>query len=219
MHTASSLTEQLATLCRQGTLQHYDKGEVILRTDQPPPGVFCIKEGYVKVYAITDEGDEHLHIIYGPGMIFPIIWAITGRLRQVFYEAMDDVTVYRIDRMRFLEFLERDAEATAAVLHWTIDTFNVYADQVDNLEYTRSYSRIIYRLLKLAERFGKPLEKGTVIQAPVRHHDIANSANCSRETVSREMEGLEEKGLVRYTEERLIVLPDIPRLQKELLRP
>jgi len=217
MNITTTPIEKLTELGKHGTIQTFTKDEIIIRTDQAPPGVFLIKEGYIKAYSITDAGDENLHIIYGPNMIFPIIWAITGKLRQVFYEAMDDVSVYRIDRDMFLTFISEDPVASNALLHRVIDMFNVYADRVDNLEYTHSYSRIVYRLLKLAQQYGEQGASGTLIKAPVKHYDIANSTNCSRETVSREMEKLEKKGLIMYQNHHILVV-DIDTLEKELLR-
>ena len=217
MTIQTPLTPKLAELFEHGTLQTYGKGEIILRTDIPPPGVFCVAEGYVKVYSLTDNGDENLHIIYGPDMIFPIIWAITGRLRQVFYEAMDDVSLRRISRENFLTFIDTDTENTKAVLYQVVDMLNANANRMDNLEYTRSYSRIVYRLITLAERYGELHGSGLIIKAPVKHHDIANSTNCSRETVSREMEKLEKEGLISH-QDHFFVITDIESLKKKLLR-
>jgi CRP/FNR family cyclic AMP-dependent transcriptional regulator len=211
------LTERIASLYPHGIQQSYGKGEVILRTDIIPPGVFCIKQGYVKVYSVTDAGEENMHIIYGPESIFPIIWAITGRLRQVFYESMDDVLTYRISREDFLAFTNTDPQDTRAVLAHAIDMANANADRIDGLEYTHGYSRIVYQLIALAERHGEPYGSGVRIMAPVKHHDIASSTNCSRETVSREMGRLEKAGLVEYVD-RLIVVTDPKALQHELLR-
>jgi CRP/FNR family cyclic AMP-dependent transcriptional regulator len=190
---------------------------VILRTDTTPPGVFCVKEGYVKVYSVTDVGEENLHIIYGPDTIFPIIWAITGRLRQVFYESMDNVLAYRISREDFLTFTNTDPADTKEVLAHAIDMANANADRIDGLEYTHGYSRIVYQLIALTERHGKPHGSGVIIMAPVKHHDIASSTNCSRETVSREIGKLEKMGLIEY-EGHLIVVTNIQMLQRELLR-
>lgn len=211
------ITEKIAKLCKSGTLKRFSKGEIILRTDETPSGVFCVKEGYVKGYTITDAGEENLHIIYGPNTMFPIIWAITGVLRQIFYEAMDDVLVYRISRKDFLSFTNTHPKDTKAVLELAITMANDNADRIDGLEYTHSYSRIVYQLIALAERHGEPKGKGVIIKAPVRHHDIASSTNCSRETVSRKMRKLVKLGLVAY-DDRLIVLTNVIKLQDELLR-
>lgn len=211
------LLDKLAPLCEQGTLQHFTKGELILRTDHSPPGVFCVKTGYIKVYSITEAGDENLHIFYGPDTIFPLIWLVTGRLRQVFYEAMGDVSLYRIDRQRFLSFIAHNPAVAGALLRRVVDMFNIYADRIDNLEYTRSRARIVYRLLRLAEEVGTPHGSGVLLLAPLTHHDIARSSNCSRETASRELEQLQKKGLITYQNQH-ILLTDISRLEKELVR-
>ena len=53
--------------------------------------------------------------------------------------------------------------------------------------------------------------------APVKHHDIASSTNCSRETLRRELGRLEKLELVAY-EEHLIILIDMQKLKAEMLR-
>ena len=158
-----------------------------------------------------------MHIIYGPDTIFPIIWAITGRLRQIFYESMDDVLAYRVSRDDFLTFTNTDPADTKAVLAHAIDMANANANRIDGLEYTHGYSRIVYQLLALAERHGKPYGSGEIIMAPVKHHDIASSTNCSRETVSRELGKLEKLGLIDY-KDHLIIITEVHKLQHELLR-
>lgn len=217
--TTPLLQEVLDQLIRNARLSSYSKGEVILRTDRTPPAVFMVKEGYVKVYSITEAGEENLHIIYGPDTIFPLIWAFTGRLRQVFYEAMGDVTLYRIGKDDFLLFLEGNPTAMKSILHRLIEMFNVYADRIDNLEYTKASTRVARRLFLLTQRFGKVLpNKQIYIEAPVRHHDLANSLNLSRETVSREMEKLEKNGLVTYKDHHIVIL-DLESLEREFQQP
>jgi len=213
-----SLTEQLGDLCRQSTLQQYEKGEVIVRTDSTPPGIFLIKEGYVKVYALTEGGDENLHIVYGPEALFPLTWAITGKLpRQIFYRAIDDVTVFRINQEDFRKFLKDHPEANEVVLQKVVEMFGAYADRVENLEQTRSRNRVVYRLLRLGETFGEVCPEGILIKVPVKHHDIANSINCSRETVSRELEVLRKKGLIA-SQDHFFIITDREGLERELLQ-
>ena len=48
----------------------------------------------------------------------------------------------------------------------------------------------------LADRFGEKTKDGIRIKAPIRHQDIAESVNCSRETASRELAKLNKKGLI-----------------------
>jgi CRP-like cAMP-binding protein len=54
-----------------------------------------------------------------------------------------------------------------------------------------------------------------VIDVPLRHQDIASSINASRETASRELAKLEQRGLIK-TKQFLITLKDIDALQSLL---
>ena len=38
--------------------QVYKKGEILIRADDNPQGIFYLKEGHVKKYAISKKGDE-----------------------------------------------------------------------------------------------------------------------------------------------------------------
>jgi len=215
MSSTSSLSQNLIDFIRQGTLQTFRKGEQILRGDTVPNGVFWIETGYVKVYSITDSGQENVHSIYGPGAIFPIVWLITGKLRPVFYEALGPVHIYRCGREQFLTYLDQNITACKDILRIAVEMFGNYADRVDNLEHTLSSSRIIHRLLRLAEQHGESQADGVLIKPPLKHHDIANSTNCSRETVSRELARLEKKGLLCYKDQHIFI-PDLELLTKEL---
>jgi CRP-like cAMP-binding protein len=54
-----------------------------------------------------------------------------------------------------------------------------------------------------------------LIEVPLRHQDIASSVNATRETASRELSGLERKGLI-INKQSLITLKDVELLSKHL---
>jgi CRP/FNR family transcriptional regulator len=67
----------------------------------------------------------------------------------------------------------------------------------------------------MSQRFGKPIEEGLLIEAPLRHQDIASSINATRETTSRELSALERKGLLA-SKQSMILLKDVNALRKHL---
>lgn len=194
---------------------HYKKGEIIIRPEQTPSGIYYIEDGYVKIYSITEDGDEKLHVIYKAGEIFPLVWALKNIQRESFYEAISNVTVRKVAKGDFLNFINTSQQAMAELTELLISTFNVFIDRVDNLEISKAYPRLVDQLLFLAERFGVKRDGAVVIEAPITHKDIGNSIAMSRETASREMENLEKKGLVHYTD-HLITITDLDKLTTEL---
>jgi len=193
------------------------KNEIILRPDQSPPGVFYIQKGSIKVYYITEDGEEKLHIIYAVGEFFPLTWIFKGTLKNVYYEALESSILRCAKKDEFLDFLKSDPDALIFITTYLAGVVNIFVERVNSLEITKAYPRFVSMLLFLAERFGIKKYGKTIINIPITHKDIANSINMTRETSSREFEKLKNKGLAGY-EDRKIVINDLKKLERELYK-
>lgn len=205
----------LVKLFKSGTKLTYRKGEFIIRPGEAPSAVFYIEEGLVKAYNISKYGEENLLIIRREHEIFPLIWAITGQERDIIYQAMVPSTVWRISPQIYLTFLHNHPAALPPLLDMVTEMYRIHSERLLNLEYRTVRERLVSFLLTMANRFGKEKDDGTVIEAPLRHQDIASSINASRETASREIAALERKGLIKSKNGNIVLL-DIPTLQNFL---
>lgn len=209
-------TAELVDLFRtRGLKQTFRKGDFIIRPGETPNGVFYIYEGLVKAYDITKYNEENLLIMRKEDEVFPLIWAITGQERHVIYQALAPTTTWQISRKTFLEFVEKNPESLAPLLDMTIEMYRLHSERILNLEYRTVRERIISFLLTMSTRFGKETPEGLLIEAPLRHQDIASSVNATRETTSRELSALEKKGLL-MNKQSLILLTDVEGLKKHL---
>ena len=201
---------------KQGTRMTFKKGELIIRPQDSPAFIYYIEKGFIKAYSITKYGEENLHVIRRASEIFPLIWVHTDDHRDVAYEALENVVIWRQPKDEYLVFLETHPDATAAVLELAIRAYRTYAERVNTLEYRSVRERVVSFLLSCSRRFGTKLEDGRVrINAPLRQQDIASSINSTRETTSRELTALMRKELITI-DDRIIVLNDIQKLQAML---
>lgn len=199
-----------------GTQYTYRKGEFIIRPGETPSGIFFIESGLVKAYDITKYGEENMLIIRRPEEVFPLIWAITGQERSVIYEALVPVTVRLIKRKLFREFLDENPAALGLLLDMAIEMYRVHSERILSLGYRNVRERLVSFLVATAHRFGVEDENGhTLLDVPLRHQDIGSSINASRETVGREIQALERKGLLS-SNDGYITLLDLDALQQLL---
>lgn len=209
-------TAELVDLFRsQGIKQTFRKGDFIIRPGDTPHGVFYIYQGLVKAYDITKYNEENLLIIRKEDEVFPLIWAITGQERQVIYQALAPTVTWCIKREVFLKHVSSKPDALAPLLDMTLEMYRLHSERILNLEYRTVRERIISFLLTMSRRFGEQKPEGLLIAVPLRHQDIASSVNATRETTSRELSGLERKGLIS-NKQSLIILKDIDALKKHL---
>ncbi len=113
--------------------------------------------------------------------------------------------MWRISQENFIKAVRADLELSNAFGTQLARQFKIYAERVDNLEYKKANERIAYRLLFLASRFGVKNKDTIVIDAPITHELFANSINLARESVSREMGRLTEKGIIAKVDHRIII--------------
>lgn len=196
--------------------RNYKKGQVILHPDESPPAdIYYIEKGHVKVYSLTENGNEKCHIFFGPGEMFPLVSFFNNETRDVFFEAMNDVVIKKAPREEFMKFIENNSIHLLEIIKKMSIILKVYADRIDNLEYTKAYTRVISRLISMAERFGKEYKGSIILEIPVTHKDIANTIGLTRETTTRELLCLMEKGIINQ-KGHLIVINNLEKLKKEL---
>jgi CRP-like cAMP-binding protein len=128
---------------------------------------------------------------------------------------MSDVTIVNSSKDDLSKAMSSNSWLTELILHQLVNTFKVYAQRIQSLEYRLPRERVIARLLDLADRFGETTNGGIVIQAPITHQDIADSINMTRETASRALELLFYDDLVAQDQHLFIIL-NAERMLSEL---
>jgi CRP/FNR family transcriptional regulator len=213
--SSSGQTDACKDLFLKGQLRQYRKGEIIVRPDDEPDMMYCIKTGFVKVYSVNSRGEQYVHIVWGAEEMFPLAWLVNRTRRNVYYEALTNCEVMQLSQAELAEKMQQDAALTYSALQHTTKQFEIYNSRIDNLEYKFASERLAYRLLFLASRFGERHGKEIRLLPPITQQVLASTINLSRESVTREMEKLNKKGLVVYNG-RQIILPDIDGLIDQL---
>ena len=192
----------------------YNRGELIIRSDDDPQGVYLIEAGFVKALSKTN-GSEYIHLIFSRGDVFPLAWSIDGSRREINFKALTPVIVKRVSRDQFLNTLLSNPTRYKLFLDYVMYMMLTYTDRVENLRYKYASDRVIYRLLFLSSRFGNKKGKQISLKIPITHNDLASSLSLSVKTVSRELNRLRRKGLIVESRDEMVIL-DYEKLNKQL---
>src|SRR5438270_1099379 len=113
-----------------GLKQNFQKGDIIIRADETPAGVFYIYKGLVKAYDITKYNEENLLIIRKQDEIFPLIWAVTGKERNVTYQALAPTITLQVNRKAFTDFVKSSSDALTPLLDMTMEMYRLHRDRI-----------------------------------------------------------------------------------------
>ena len=98
--------EEFVEFYKQFTIREYKKGETLIRADDDPQGIFCLKKGYVRQYTISKAGLELTLHILKPTSYFPMVWAVNGTPNVYYFEALTPVEVGRAPRDQVVDFIK-----------------------------------------------------------------------------------------------------------------
>lgn len=208
--------ENAARFFSRFKLLHYKKGELLLRPDDIPSGVFYLKKGYVRQYVISKEGQELTTIIYKPGDLFPLMWGLNEMVSNRYFEAMVPLELYRIPKETLLDFIKKEPEVLLKLTGRILNRLHAVSERLEYLAFGSAYAKVASIILICAKRLGEKKDHEVVIPLPLTHRDIASLVGVTRETTSIELKKLEKKNIIGY-QGRLLVVKSMDRLQKESL--
>lgn len=197
---------------RQFQKRQYRKGEVLVRADENPPGVFYLKSGTVQQYDITERGTVVILNIFKPPAFFPMSWAINQPDNEYFFEAMEQVELHLVPRDEAVKFIQSNPDVMFNLLSRLYRGTDGLLKRMSHLMGSTAYGRVLLELIIAAHRFGHKSEKGE-IRLDMTAGDLAGRTGLTRETVSRELQKLKAEKLVRISL-GVIAIPDLTALER-----
>ena len=208
-------TKEFETFYKQFVTREYKKGEMLIRADDDPQGIFCLTKGYVRQYTISKLGFELTLHILKPISYFPMVWAINGTPNLYYFEALTPVEVGRAPRDQVVNFIKDKPTVIFALMSELLEDYAETLTRVEHLVFSDAYRRVISVLLYIAKHFGEEQGTGVIVHYRFTQQDIATLVGVARETASNEIVKLEKKGLIKNIDHSILI-ESIKNLETEL---
>jgi len=204
------------TFYKQFKIRSYRKGETLIRADDDPQGIFCLKKGYIRQYTISALGTELTLHILKPTSYFPMVWAVNGTANVYYFEALTPVEVGRAPREDVVNFIKDKPDIIFELMSELLEDYAETLKRVEHLVFSDAYRRVISVLIYIAKHFGHKDTRGIIVNHKFTHQDIATLVGVARETASIEVGKLEKKGLIEYVDHS-ILFNNLKKLERELI--
>jgi CRP-like cAMP-binding protein len=196
-------------LVAQARIQHAPRGVSICRRGDRLHGLFAVGYGMVKLGLHGDDGTERVIRLVGPRETFGNATSLLGRPSCFEASALEDCLLAVIPSTAVLDLVGRDADfARGIVLHLADSALGFLAEvEADALP------RAIQRVASYLDAAAEPVNgSGTWrVRLPVSKTVVAARLGIKKETLSRLLRELVERGLIAVAG-RDIVVNDRPGL-------
>jgi CRP-like cAMP-binding protein len=197
----SDLSEaELARFAEVAREREYPKNSVILFEDDPGDALYIVSGGQVKVVLIGEDGREVILSVLSDGDFFGEMSLIDDEPRSAHVIAMRDSRLLVLRRDDFQQQIQQHPSVALKVLKVLVGRLRRADAKIGGLVLLDVNGRVARLLLDLAEESGGPR-----ITRRLTHHTIAQMIGSSRETVSRAMRELTERGLIEVTRREITI--------------
>ena len=180
--------------------REYPKNSVILFEDDPGDSLYIVSTGQVKVVLIGEDGREVILSVLGDGDFFGEMALIDDEPRSAHVIAMKDSQLLVLRRDDFQAQVAMHPQIALKLLRVLVQRLRRADEKIGGLVLLDVNGRVARLLLDLADESGGPK-----ITRRLTHHTIAQMIGSSRETVSRAMRELVDRGLIETTRREIAI--------------
>ena len=186
---------ELANLARE---RSFMSNEFIFWDGDTPDWFYVIAEGKVKVLKHSSLGKEFIIAFFSPGEMFGEVAVFENKPYPASAQAVAETKVVAIKREDFLSFLANRPQVALRIIHVLGGRLRDAQSRLRDLAGERVEQRLASLLLMLSSKLGSTL--------PFTRQEIADMVGTTIETAIRVMSLLKDRGIIRSTRGKVIIL-------------
>lgn len=200
------MLEELKPLIKSSLVRKYSAGSTIIYQGEAPRLACILTEGVVRVFSISDQGDDQILAFHVAGEFFPSSWIFSKAPSSMFfYEAVTDCKVAYAPRKELTDFMMSNPERLESLVDYFTTSDAASLLRINALEQAKARDKLVRTLHFLCERYGT--QKGETITIPLKltHQNLASMVGLTRETTANEMSSLKRSKVISYDKQKYVV--------------
>jgi len=187
--------QYLQTLIQGMHEVHLNPGDVLFRHGQPAERFFFLRDGLVKLFRLSPEGDEKIIELMQPGQTFAEAVMFMGPQGRypVNAEAVNESRLYTFDQKTFIGLLHDSSDACFGLLASMSRRLHMLVNQIESLTLQNATYRLVAYLL---EQIPQDVKTSPEVQLITPKGVIASHLAIQPETLSRILAKLRQGGLI-----------------------
>jgi CRP-like cAMP-binding protein len=189
--------KQIETLAGRLRRRAYRRNEVIFHRGDPSGVIHLIRSGTVKIHLPSEEGDETVLGLQGPGGCFGELAALDGEPRSATVTAVEPVETFVLMREDLLTALRENPDLALALLSALAAHLRRTNEWLEDAYYLDLDQRLARRLYDLAVEQGRETPGGVEVPLPLTQSDLAALVGATRVTINRQLGIYQDARLLR----------------------
>ncbi len=204
-HFAALDEQQLNALAAATRRIKLEENAPLFQHGQPAEEFFLVLRGQVKLFRLSEDGDEKVIEIITPGRLFAeAVMFMAKQAYPVNAEAVSMVELLAISNKAFIRILRESPDTCFRVMGVMSQRLHRLLNEIDSLTLHNATYRMVSYLLNEIAQAGGAEDQGFTLNTP--KHVVASRLSIQPETLSRILSRLSKQGLIEVHGSRVEVL-------------
>jgi CRP-like cAMP-binding protein len=190
----------------------FKKGEELFAEGQKPQGIFCLREGKVKIFKHCFDGREQVTRLVFPAEFMGLKALLSGNHYTVSASTLEDSVVCFIRKGDFFQLMLKYPEFTQAIIMAMSRLLEEAENRMISLAHKPVRQRLAETLLFLNRSFHATTPAYPKPYLNLTRADLANIIGATPETVIRLLSEFREERIIEIRGRKIFVL-DVPKLR------
>ena len=194
-------------------LRTYGAGHVLFTTGEPCRGLYVVESGRVRIFRTSPAGREQVLHTEGPGRPVAELPLLDGGSYPASAITEVESRLAFIPRGEFEALYRANPDVADAVIRELGKRLRHLVDVTETLAFRDVAARLASFLAQYAEQHGESTPDGTEIVLDRTREELSQELGTARESVSRALKQLTEKGLIEPLARKRMRIPDVAKLR------
>ena len=188
--------EQLRLIAEKITHQTLPAGTIFIEQDTVTNTAYLIIRGAIKVYRISENGEEVMLDTKGKGELVGEMALLDGKPRSAYVETITESTFFCLTKSSFFEIIQQNPQISLNIIrHFVLQTreFNERMEEIISKNLT---DRTLNTLKTLANYFSNN-------DITLSQEQIASIIGATRARVTESLNTLEERGTITLSHKKI----------------
>lgn len=187
-------------------IRTFHKGELLLSSGDDSDTFFAIREGFVKVASIDDDGRQKLLWLAGRYDVLPLERFFTHKVLQYDYVGFSEGSAYVMKKSDLHEIFQKDHAVAMEIAHGLSEHYDDLIERLSAVGQIDVKNKLLHMMYTMATKFSSTeVVDFHEIGLTITHQDLADMVGATREVVSIELSKLRDEGFIDYGRSRLTV--------------
>jgi len=198
---------ELEMVARIAHSKTFSKGYMVFEEGEKRDTLYIVLKGRVKISLYDEDGREYILDIIGKDGFFgelSLFEELSGFANVMTLEQSDLLMVRRND---FMKLLMDNRDFAMSMIKELSKRLRAANEKLKSFAFLGVEGRILKYLMDIGEKSGAKVKDRIIIENGPTQVEIASACGCSRETVSRMVKSLVEKGRLSVLKKQYTIRP------------